>query len=75
MARNGCGLLEVSITAFPAYPQTNAARRKDVEAMKKQKLEQRKKALKERMSMSNPVLIGAKLNLKRSTLATVEEHR
>lgn len=43
-------LLEVSITAFPAYPQTDiAARSKDVEAMKKQKLEQRKKALKEKM--------------------------
>lgn len=43
-------LLEVSITAFPAYPQTEiAARQKDVEAMKKQKLEQRKKALLERM--------------------------
>lgn len=43
-------LLEVSITAFPAYPQTDiAARQKDVESMKKQKLEQRKKALKEQM--------------------------
>lgn len=43
-------LLEVSITAFPAYPQTDiAARNKDVEAMKKQKLQQRKKALKEKM--------------------------
>lgn len=43
-------LLEVSITAFPAYPQTDiAARKKDIEAMKKQKLEQRKKALKEKM--------------------------
>jgi uncharacterized protein len=43
-------LLEVSITAFPAYPQTEiAARRKDVESIKKQKLEQRKQALKERM--------------------------
>lgn len=43
-------LFEVSITAFPAYPQTDiAARKKDVEAMKKQKLEQRKKALKETM--------------------------
>ena len=43
-------LLEVSITAFPAYPQTEiAARQKDIEAMKKQKLEQRKKALLERM--------------------------
>lgn len=43
-------LLEVSITAFPAYPQTEvAARKKDVEAMKKQKLEQRKKALLERV--------------------------
>lgn len=43
-------LLEVSITAFPAYPQTEvAARQKDVEKIKKQKLEQRKKALLERM--------------------------
>lgn len=43
-------LFEVSITAFPAYPQTDiAARKKDVESMKKQKLEQRKKALKEKM--------------------------
>lgn len=44
-------LLEVSITAFPAYPQTEvAARKKDVETMKKQKIEQRKKRLKERLS-------------------------
>lgn len=44
-------LLEVSITAFPAYPQTDiAARQKDVESMKNQKLEQRKKALKEKMA-------------------------
>jgi len=44
-------LLEVSITAFPAYPQTDiAARQKDVEKMKRQKLEQRKKQLKERLS-------------------------
>jgi len=43
-------LLEVSITAFPAYPQTEiAARQKDVESMKKQKLEQRKRALKEKL--------------------------
>lgn len=43
-------LLEVSITAFPAYPQTDiAARKKDVESIKKQKLEQRKKALLERL--------------------------
>ena len=43
-------LFEVSITAFPAYPQTDiAARQKDVEKMKKQKLEQRKKQLLERM--------------------------
>jgi len=42
-------LIEVSITAFPAYPQTEiAARQKDIEAMKKQKLEQRKAELKER---------------------------
>lgn len=43
-------LLEVSITAFPAYPQTEiAARQNDVEKMKKQKLEQRKAQLKEKM--------------------------
>lgn len=43
-------LLEVSITAFPAYPQTDiAARKRDAESMKKQKLEQRKRALKEKM--------------------------
>lgn len=43
-------LLEVSITAFPAYPQTEiAARQKDVQKMKKQKLEQRKKQLLERI--------------------------
>ncbi|MGG2091915.1 HK97 family phage prohead protease [Bacillus sp. S13(2024)] len=44
-------LHEVSITAFPAYPQTDiAARQKDVESIKKQKLEQRKKQLKERLT-------------------------
>lgn len=44
-------LLEVSITAFPAYPQTDiAARKKDVEAMKKQKFELRKAKLKERLN-------------------------
>lgn len=43
-------LLEVSITAFPAYPQTEiAARQKDVQKMKKQKFEQRKKQLLERI--------------------------
>lgn len=43
-------LLEVSITAFPAYPQTEvAARQKDIEALKKQKLEHRKTQLKEKM--------------------------
>ena len=42
--------MEVSITAFPAYPQTAvAARQRDVEAIKKQKLEQRKAQLKEKM--------------------------
>lgn len=42
-------LLEVSITAFPAYPQTEiSARQKDIEKMQKQKLEQRKQKLKER---------------------------
>ncbi|KAB2334264.1 HK97 family phage prohead protease [Bacillus mesophilum] len=43
-------LIEVSITAFPAYPQTDiAARQKDAAAIKKQKLEQRKAQLKEKM--------------------------
>lgn len=43
-------LLEVSITAFPAYPQTEiAARQRDIEAIRKQKLEQRKAELKEKM--------------------------
>lgn len=42
-------LIEVSITAFPAYPQTEiAARQRDIETNKKQKLEQRKAELKER---------------------------
>ncbi|MFP7392434.1 HK97 family phage prohead protease [Niallia circulans] len=42
--------MEVSITAFPAYPQTAvAARQKDIESIKKQKLEQRKAQLKEKM--------------------------
>lgn len=42
---------EVSITAFPAYPQTEiASRQRDVEAMKKTKLEQRKSKLKERLN-------------------------
>ncbi|MDU1838664.1 MAG: HK97 family phage prohead protease [Staphylococcus epidermidis] len=42
--------MEVSITAFPAYPQTAvAARQKDIESIKKQKLEQRKSQLKEKM--------------------------
>lgn len=36
-------LIEVSITAFPAYPQTDiAARKRDLESLKKQKLEKRK---------------------------------
>lgn len=43
-------LFEVSITAFPAYPQTDiSARKKDMETIKRQKLEQRKKALLGRM--------------------------
>jgi len=42
--------MEVSITAFPAYPQTAvAARQRDVEAIKKEKFEQRKRNLKERL--------------------------
>ncbi|MDH5161505.1 HK97 family phage prohead protease [Heyndrickxia oleronia] len=42
---------EVSITAFPAYSQTEvAARKKDVAAIKKEKLEQRKAKLKERLN-------------------------
>lgn len=41
-------LLEVSITAFPAYPQTDiAARKKDIESIKKQKIEHRKNKLRE----------------------------
>lgn len=44
-------LLEVSITAFPAYPQTDiAARKQDVDLIKKQKFEQRKKKLKEMLN-------------------------
>lgn len=43
-------LIEVSITAFPAYPQTDiAARKADVEAIKLEKLNKRKKAILERM--------------------------
>lgn len=43
-------LIEVSITAFPAYPQTDiAARKRDLESLKKQKLEQRKKELLRRL--------------------------
>ncbi|MBN8253602.1 HK97 family phage prohead protease [Priestia flexa] len=42
--------MEVSITAFPAYPQTAvAARQRDIESIKKEKLEQRKRNLKERL--------------------------
>jgi uncharacterized protein len=41
-------LFEVSITAFPAYPQTDiAARQKDVEKIKREKLLQKKQQLKE----------------------------
>jgi uncharacterized protein len=43
-------LFEVSITAFPAYPQTDInARKKDAESIKKEKFEQRKKQLLERL--------------------------
>lgn len=43
-------LFEVSITGFPAYPQTDiAARKHDIEAIKKEKFEQRKSKLKERL--------------------------
>lgn len=43
-------LFEVSPCVFPAYPQTEiAARKKDVESFKREKLEIRKKQLKERM--------------------------
>lgn len=43
--------MEVSITAFPAYPQTAvAARQRDVEAIKKQKLEQRKQLLRRKLN-------------------------
>lgn len=41
-------LLEVTTTVFPAYSQTEiSARRKDIDSIKKQKLEHRKKQLKE----------------------------
>ena len=41
-------LFEVSCVTFPAYPQTEiAARNSDIEAIKKQKLNQRKQKLKE----------------------------
>lgn len=44
-------LFEVSPCVFPAYPQTEiAARRKDMEAIKREKLETRKQLLKERLS-------------------------
>lgn len=44
-------LIEVSTTVFPAYNQTEiAARKKDIEAIKKQKLDQRKQQLKERLT-------------------------
>lgn len=43
-------LFEVSCVTFPAYPQTEiAARTHDIEAFKKQKLEHRKRKLKERL--------------------------
>ena len=43
-------LYEVSPCVFPAYPQTEiAARKKDVEALKREKLEARKKLVKERL--------------------------
>ncbi|MDN4609129.1 HK97 family phage prohead protease [Sporosarcina sp. F6_3S_P_2] len=45
-------LHEVSVVTFPAYSDTGVqARKRDVETMKKQKLEQRKKALKEKMKI------------------------
>lgn len=44
-------LFEVSPCVFPAYPQTEiAARKKDIEAIKREKLETRKQKLKERLS-------------------------
>lgn len=44
-------VFEVSCVTFPAYPQTDvAARFKDVEALKKQRLERKKQNLKERLS-------------------------
>jgi uncharacterized protein len=43
-------LFEVSTVTFPAYPQTEvAARKQDIEAIKKEKLETRKQKLKERL--------------------------
>lgn len=43
-------LFEVSPCVFPAYPQTEiSARKKDIEAIKKEKLEVKKKELKERL--------------------------
>lgn len=44
-------LFEVSPCVFPAYPQTEiAARKNDVETLKREKLESRKKLLKERLT-------------------------
>lgn len=44
-------LHEVSITGFPAYPQTDiSAREKDVEILKKEVFEKRKRELKERLT-------------------------
>lgn len=44
-------LFEVSPCVFPAYPQTEiSARKQDIEAMKREKLETRKQLLKERLT-------------------------
>jgi len=44
-------LFEVSCVTFPAYPQTEiSARKKDIEVLKKEKLESRKRELKERLA-------------------------
>ena len=44
-------LFEVSPCVFPAYPQTEiSARKKDIETLKREKLETKKQLLKERLN-------------------------